>query len=94
VITRQHAAWSERYEALRSEALSGNRAVAGARGLILFLRQGLAAWMETWQRMVPASAPVVPLSSPQKASVPSNLPRQIANILADLVIRTRGGKAL
>lgn len=95
MIAQQHEAWSERYEALRAEALSGDRAAARERGLLLLLRYGVASWMAAWQRMAPApSRPPALTPAPRIATGAGDLRRQLAGILADLVIRTHGGKAV
>jgi hypothetical protein len=41
---------AERYEALRSTALgAATTPAANARGLALFMRHGMAAWMQAWR---------------------------------------------
>jgi hypothetical protein len=74
--------WTERYEALRSQAINGAHNGSGW-GLALAARQGLAAWMRVW--------PLDPLPAPASAvrvanSPPADLRGQITLIMADMVL--------
>ncbi len=40
---------ADRYEDLRRHALGGAPVTGGGLGLTLFLRKGMAAWMEAWR---------------------------------------------
>jgi len=43
------AAWTERYEALRQHVLKNRQSLSvDPLGLVLLLRQGVAAWMRSW----------------------------------------------
>jgi len=43
------AAWTERYEALRQQVLKNRQSLSvDPLGLVLLLRQGVAAWMRSW----------------------------------------------
>jgi len=84
--------WTERYEALRAEALQGDRKAATGRGLVLFLRQGLAGWMAAWEKLAPAP----PQSSSrlpggQEFRLRPDLGGQLAELLAGLILRRLQG---
>jgi hypothetical protein len=79
--------WAVRYEQLRNDVLS--RAAGGGFGLILFLRQGMAAWMRASSCAV---TPVPPLArksaQPWNAisSLPCDVRSQAAVILAGILL--------
>jgi hypothetical protein len=63
-------AWTERYESLRRHVLGeAGRLQSAPLGLLLFIREGLAAWMRRWNQPPPVSAsakslsPMLPLAS-------------------------------
>ena len=79
--------WAVRYEQLRNDVLS--HAGGGGFGLILFLRQGLAAWMQA------SSCVDIPVPQPAKKSVqpgnamsslPCDVRSQAALILAGILL--------
>lgn len=50
-------AWTERYESLRRHFLGeSGRLPSAPLGLLLFIREGLAAWMRSWNQEPPVSA--------------------------------------
>lgn len=57
----------DRYEELRARVIEGR--VAGVRlGLGVFLRAGMAGWMETWSSLAPSvPVPVEPVGDRQPA---------------------------
>jgi hypothetical protein len=76
-----------RYEQLRNDVLSP--AAGGGFGLLLFLRQGMTAWMRASACAVtpvssPATKSVQPLNT--VSSVPSHLRSQAAVILAGILL--------
>jgi hypothetical protein len=79
--------WAVRYEQLRNDVLS--HAAGGGFGLILFLRQGMTAWMRASSCAV---TPVPPLASksvqPWNAnrSLPCDVRSQAAVILAGILL--------
>jgi hypothetical protein len=73
------------YEDLRRRVLTG-AAVGGASGLILCLREGLAAWMT---RGVMGAAPVAPVGQPERWAAP-----RVANEIHAAVVRVLASMAL
>ena len=79
--------WAVRYEQLRSDVLS--HAAGGGFGLILFLRQGLTAWMRASSCAVtPAPAPAKKSLQPWNtvSSLPCDLRSEAAVILAGILL--------
>jgi hypothetical protein len=79
--------WTGRYEQLRKEVLS--HAAGGGFGLILFLRQGMIAWMRV------SSCTVIPVPQPARKSfqpwntinsLPYDVRSQAAVILAGILL--------
>lgn len=62
----QAAEVCQQYELLRQHALAPN-AVDGGWGLVILLRQGLAAWMEAWAAQPPLVLGPVPGTPPGPA---------------------------
>jgi len=82
---------AQRYEDLRSWALGVPVAMNPARGLALFLRRGLPAWMQTWVQHVPASPASPPAVLPTSAEqLPHALGLELARVLANMVLLGRG----
>jgi hypothetical protein len=72
-----------RYEELRNQVLSGG---AGGLGLVLFLRQGMKAWMEAWPRST-LKVPDVRYNEAGWAEVNAGqLRSELANLLASMVL--------
>jgi hypothetical protein len=79
--------WASRYEQLRNEVLS--HAVGGGLGLILFLRQGLIAWMRASSCTVMPVPPAAWKSVPPWntiSPVPDDIRSQAAVILAGILL--------
>jgi hypothetical protein len=79
--------WTGRYEQLRKEVLSP--AASGGFGLVLFLRQGMIAWMWASSRAVilvpqPASKSLQPWNTIN--SLPYDVRSQAAVILAGILL--------
>jgi len=70
------------YEAIRREALAVAPDGRRGRGLVLFLRRGMAAWIEA------LSSLAVPKPAPEEDSstLPLSLRPEIATILANMVL--------
>lgn len=85
--------WAERYETLRAEAMQGERKAATGRGLVLFLRQGLAGWMAAWDRLAPTVPPrgTSRLAEGQEIRLRPDLGGQLAELLAGLILRRLQG---
>jgi hypothetical protein len=77
----------DQYERLRSDVLSSLAEATRTPGTVLFLRQGMKAWMAAWSSCcpsVPESA-----STPQRTSTSSPPPESrhaITNILAGMIL--------
>jgi hypothetical protein len=77
---------AERYEALRREALESNETHAGACGLALLMRQGMAAWMK---RMSEIPVRAVPLAAaPAVTKLSGTLEQHLIDILATMAFAT------
>jgi hypothetical protein len=76
-----------RYEELRRQALG--RSGAQGQGLALFMRRGMFAWMQAWSQCVaPPSAP--PAQPPEDQEIcPVELHREVAMLLASMVLFAR-----
>ncbi len=78
--------WVARYEQLRNDVLS--QATGGGFGLILFLRQGMTAWMRACACAVhvpsPARESVQPLNA--VSALPCDVRSQAAVILAGILL--------
>jgi hypothetical protein len=79
--------WVTRYEQLRNDVLSD--AIGGSFGLILFLRQGMSAWLRSCgYALTPVPAPAEKSIQPWKAvtSLPGGVRAQAAIILAGILL--------
>ncbi len=74
--------WAVRYEQLRNDVLG--HAAGGGFGLILFLRQGLTAWMRASSGAVTAGKSVQPWNA--MISLPCDVRSQAAVILAGILL--------
>jgi hypothetical protein len=84
--------WTTRYEDLRRTAVRGTGFADGSWGLALFMRRGLAAWMDAWpsptgNTTAPGSTP--PPGSASPVAVPSPLSGPLVTILASMVFAAR-----
>lgn len=77
--------WLERYEALRAQALGHNS--GQALGLVLFLRQGMTAWMAAWERLVPTIQMGPSAAVAQNGSSANNLSSDLSILLANMALR-------
>jgi len=77
----------ERYEDLRRQGLSQKGVGHGGRGLVLFLRQGMKAWLDAWSCCFIARPTRGPMESDAMGSVvPWNLRGEVAVILAGMAL--------
>ncbi len=78
------------YEELRRRVLAGS-AVGGPFGLVLLLREGLAAWMV---RGVACAAPVEPAADPARRGaaplVPDQIHAAVVRVLASMALSRLG----
>ncbi|HSQ49741.1 MAG TPA: hypothetical protein VLL94_00585 [Nitrospiraceae bacterium] len=81
----------DRYEELRRQTLSPKGGGSGGRGLVLFLREGMKAWMDAWLGCLIAG----PTKPPNKSGsmvesvVPWDLRGQVVAILAGMALSIR-----
>jgi hypothetical protein len=76
------------YEALRHQAVTGNRGDGKALGMTLFLRQGMRSWIEVW-RCSQENAPVAQRSeSDPDYMLAVDLRSEIAMLLTSMVLNT------
>ena len=76
-----------RYEDLRRTAVSGAWSASGAWGLALFMRQGLAAWMQAWPRQDDDDSPArkhTP-STVASSALPASVSGQLVTVLTNMV---------
>lgn len=78
------------YEALRAQALGANAVASPARGLALFLRRGLPAWLESWERISPPPSPSsTECRPPGPALLPLGIGAEAVVLLANMVLDGR-----
>ncbi len=83
--------WTPWYEALRRTAMNRTGAATVAWGLNLFMRQGLAAWMQAWPGPVgldPPAPQLTPSRAPP-AALPTSASSQLVTVLANMVFTAR-----
>ena len=74
-----------RYEALRLYA-AGRQTPASRDGLVVLLRQGVAAWMDAWSRL-PAAPPRPVQAEPQRlSSLPEDASAEVVHVLAAMTL--------
>lgn len=56
-------------------------------GVAVFVRQGLAAWMQAWPEEAPA--PISPLASHEPARLPAGLYEEVTQLLVDMLFHHR-----
>jgi len=76
------------YEELRRQATERLRGGPVPRGLILLMRQGITAWMSTWNGDVAAADEAVPMNTPiaRQASIPGPCYEEMVKVLAGIVL--------
>ena len=71
--------------------MNGAWAAAGAWGLALFMRQGMAAWMHAWPQQT-GDDPPVPEHAPSvvtPSALPASVSGQLVTVLANMVLTAR-----
>jgi len=79
--------WAEHYEILRRHVLEGQQLLSGdPLGLVLLRRQGLAAWLESWEALAQGTfRPPPPSAEPPPAlTAPSH--QELARLLAQMTL--------
>ena len=79
---------TDRYEALRAYALGTAPTGGLAQGLMVLLRRGLPAWLETWRQappLPPAGAGEVAAARDPAEAVPAELAAVLAGMALHLV---------
>ena len=74
-----------RYESLRAHAVD-RRALASRDGLVVLLRQGLAAWMEAWSRLPAPPAPPVQTERQRPSPLPDDASAEVVRVLAAMTL--------
>lgn len=79
---------TEGYEALRAQATGVSTAPTTARGLALFLRSGLAAWMTAWRQLVaaPSSPPAPRPATAEPRATAFRLGPELAVVLTEMAL--------
>jgi hypothetical protein len=77
---------TEQYEQLRREATSCSEHTAQGLGLALFLRRGMASWMQAWSQCTDSAAPNAHPRPATPTAVPLDLRTQIATLLAGIIL--------
>jgi hypothetical protein len=86
--TARRSEYAERYEVLRTHAVA-DHASASRDGLVVLLRQGVAAWMAAWSRL---PAPWIPAAPPaqterqQPSPLPDEASPEVVRILAAMTL--------
>ncbi len=79
------------YESLRRDVLA-QQASGSPLGLTVFLRQGMAAWMEVYSFCHATAAPPPPRRSQGVPALPQDLNGEMARILTGIVLRRKEAK--
>jgi len=74
------------YEQLRRDATDMSSRGREALGLALFLRRGMAAWMQAWSQCLDCVTPPAPSSPPATTPVPMDVRAQVAMLLAGIIL--------
>jgi hypothetical protein len=77
------------YEQLRSEALSCS--AGHGLGLVLFLREGMLAWMRAWCRCAQSPNPEPPPASCRDEILPPEVRNEITTVLAAMILGQQEG---
>ena len=76
---------AERYEVLRAHAVAPH-ASASRDGLVVLLRQGVAAWMDAWSRLPAPWTPPAPTERQRPAPLPDDTSPEVVRILAAMTL--------
>ena len=83
-------ALAARYEQLRSRVLE-QLSCSERHGLALFLREGMAAWIEAWSVCLPSHVPGVVKSPEQSSLLPQGVHREMIHVLASITLNQLPG---
>ncbi len=81
----QSTGHAERYEALRAHAVQ-RRAAASRDGLVVLLRQGVAAWMEAWSTLPAPGRPPVQTERQGPSPLPDEASAEVVRVLAAMTL--------
>jgi hypothetical protein len=81
---------AERYEQLRSRVLE-QQCSSERHGLTLFLREGMAAWIEAASVCLPGRAPGIVKSPEQSSPPPQGVRREMIHVLASITLNQLPG---
>jgi hypothetical protein len=76
----------EQYEQLRREATRDAGNGGQGQGLALFLRSGMAAWMQAWSECVSGVRANAPSQAATMTSAPIDVRAQITTLLAGIIL--------
>jgi len=80
----------EQYETLRAQATGEYPGIATPRGLALFLRQGMPAWMSAWLDCASITRLVTPRLPADKGNgLPGASHPEVAMVLVSMALQTR-----
>jgi len=79
------------YETLRAQAIGEEVTAVTPRGLALFLRSGLTAWMVAWAPPGSAPAPTTPVPSTKQGrhEVLAGLSGELVRVLAEMAVSSQ-----
>jgi len=80
--TADHVA---RYETLRAYAVE-HHVSASRDGLVVLLRQGVAAWMEAWSTLATPPAPPMQTQRQRLSPMPDKVGAEVVHILATMTL--------
>jgi len=76
---------AKRYETLRAYAV-GYPVSASRDGLVVLLRQGVAAWMEAWSTLAVSPTPPVQMQRQRPSPLPDEASAEVVRILAAMTL--------
>lgn len=80
----------EHYEDLRAQATGESPYIATPRGLALFLRCGMSAWMLAWSDHISVTRPTPTMSTNDEGNgLPDSLHSEVAALLASMALRVQ-----
>jgi hypothetical protein len=75
---------------LRAQAIGGNAVAPPARGLAMFLRRGLPAWLKSWERIpLPPTPAAATCRPPDPELLPLGLQAEAVVLLANMALGER-----
>ena len=81
-----------RYEELRAQATGGNRCLFTPRGLALFLRAGMVAWIRAWSEPTPLGAGSTRATLARTRTLTAGARSEIAMVVACMALSVwKGG---